>query len=398
MQGTFIARILLSIAFLNVAACNSQNRLKAGRSSDDKPALKSAELLKIGREAGLREIFIFVESVSRLSLAEQKPYIPVIYHEVYPEITSFKYVGNALPQKWAIPFEGRPQISPEKLADDALEEPFGSGCLLVEARQSCVKVLGKHSSEAIQLVADDLSGNERSKIRGLKMIGALRLNEFVDQVLSIFETEPNLAERASYALRDIGDPRVIGSIVRKYPNLQKDMIFEQLRSLQRGEKPDLSLVERLGSTDAGVRWRAAYSLAESGDAMLAPYVERLLKDEDSRVRKQAANIGFCMNHDDYSIVRPLLIPSTRDENFEVRSFVAKCFAQRRDPICAPVILGFLKDDSISFDQQWNYVQDVQQLMRRHLRCNIEPDKWRFNKAAWKQDAIAQFTEWIERLN
>jgi hypothetical protein len=343
----------------------------------------------------IREAFVFVETAARLPAPGQRPHVRRIYQEVYPHLESLPSSSAAF--AGLIPHDTWSSLNPEQLAVHILgPQGYGWGLLHAESKRVCVKVLENNRDELKRLVTQDLEQNDKTtKARALHAIGKFRFAEFFGPVLAIFETDADLWERAAYTLSDIGNPQAIRPMMQKYPTLRGNPTFGLLRSLQRRHGAEPLLIERLHSVDPEERWRATYSLAESGDPSLIPYVERLIHDEDERVREAAANIGFCIDTGDSHLVRPILVEALHDPSPTVRRFAACCFAQRKDAVCAPVLLELLKDGSMESWAHSNIVQAVQSLAGTYFGYHVGSDAWQPTTEN-NQAAIERFAEWIEQ--
>ena len=130
-----------------------------------------------------------------------------------------------------------------------------------------------------------------------------------------------------------------------------------LRRLQRGRPANSEPLALLDEKDAGLRWRAAYALAESGDPRLALTVHAT-KHRKSGSRKRTWPFYFhprrsfrcdqCSS--DYS-------PTKR---WTVMSSVATLFATRKDAECARVLYDLLtREEKLEPWRQSNLVQALQ---------------------------------------
>ncbi len=340
-----------------------------------------------------KQLFVEVERIARLAKAEQAKHVQHLYRDVFPVAELHRYSLTIL---------GRPEmpadratLTPEALADQILSHGEGRGWLVEYARATCLGLLG-HNLQLLEALikADFQSRDESARKRALRIVGRLRLSRFFEDVLEVFQKDRNLSERAAYTLRDIGDPRAIPYLVRQQPGTTLPA-FELLRSLQRGRPADTTLVELLRSHDPGVRWRAAYALAESGDASLLPHIKRLARDQHPKVRKYAANMGFCMKHEVFMRIRPTVVSLLSDPNLEVKCFVARCFAQRKDKVCARTLLELAKDTSIDQLQHSNIIQAIHSLTGSYFGYHIGSDAWRPTSENNKK-AIEEFGRWIQK--
>ena len=347
--------------------------------------------------AEAKRLFIFVETVSRLEEKEQIQHIQKMYQEVFPSLNLVLMHNRLalLPLQAQLIYREDSTLSPEELADSIIAKNTVGWLLLYHlSEKRCLNVLKKNHEHLIPFLKEDIVSKKKLKReRALLVIGSLRLRKFFDSVLHVFETDVELSSRASYTLRDIGDPRAIAPMVKKYPDLATNMVFEILRRLQTKSAADPSLIRLLKSNDPEVRWRASYALTESGDPNLIPYVFLLAKDKDARVRKQASEIGFSMKGKYFKKVRHILVTLLSDSNKKVRSFTAICFAQRKDNICAQTLLELLKDTSMNEWEHSNIVQSIHSLTGSYFGYYLGSDAWKPTTKNNKQ-AIKNFTNWV----
>lgn len=416
----FTLAILLSTSF--VAGCSPQEETDhtpdtkqadtgtgetaAGRQEEP----KSASPKEITDKKEARAIFIEVVKIERMPAEQQKKKIEHLYRNFYlrfkntivalpPDIPNREialkdiqenFLPKPLKRPKKIPGE---KESPEELAD-RLGKP-GWARLVIHAKEKCLKVLRDNLETLKPLIKEDLKAkDDTSTERALKIVGDLRLKCFFDEVLAVFKGTGKLSYRAAYTLRDIHDPRAIRHLVEK--NKENSMLyFELLRNLQYAKPADPVLVRLLKSDDPEVRWRATYALAESGDESLIPEAKRLMKDLHPLVRKYAANMGFLMKGNGYKQLKPDLVKLLSDLDVSVRLFIAVCFAQRRDKVCAHALLDLIKDGSM--DELWhsNVWQAINNLAGTYFGYYHGSDAWQptteNNKAA-----IKRFEEWIRK--
>ena len=117
----------------------------------------------------------------------------------------------------------------------------------------------------------------------------MKLRGLYSEVVAAFHGPEH--EAAAYTLRDLDDPRAIPVLIEGSPD-QPTRYFESLRHLQRDRPAHILLLELLRSDQPAERWQAAYALSESRDPALVPTIERLSRDTNVDVRRQAGNIGF----------------------------------------------------------------------------------------------------------
>ena len=347
------------------------------------------------RAAEARKLFLAVETVSRLEKEEQERHIQKLYEEILPRLRSLDVVG--LPERTGplIP-QQRSWYSPEELAERIMAHGDGGWpWLIVEGTSLCLDILKKNHASLVPCVKADMESKKEANMkRALLVIGDLGLVGFFEPVLHVFETDAVLSERASYALRDIDDPRAIAPMVKKCPDLRGHYtVLAFLRRLQAGKKADPSLLGLLDSKDPEVRCRAAYALAESGDPRLIPHIERLANDKDAEVREYASNMGFCMEGGEFEKVRPVLVSMLADSSMRVRSITARCFAQRKDMVCARTLFELLKDTSMDKLKQHDIVQGIHSLTGSYFGYYSDACE---PTTTNKKKAIRRFADWVEK--
>jgi HEAT repeat protein len=248
-----------------------------------------------------------------------------------------------------------------------------------------------HRAEVAILVREDLAnGSPQERRWALKVAGALKLNALYDEVEAAFRgPEP---EAAAYALRDLDDPRAIPVLIQSSAD-HPTMHFEILRSLQRHRPANGSLLELVRSTDATVRWQAAYALAESRDSAVAPVVERLAEDPMAEVRRQAGLMASLLHEADYRRVHPAIVLLLSDPEIAVRSDVAIAMAQRGDRACAAALLQLLRQEqSLEPWRHSNIVQAIHTLTGNYF--GLTPGTP--SSAGVREKALTEFGEWIKK--
>lgn len=420
MSRYFALAMLLSTFF--VAGCSPQEKI--GRKPEMKQAdtgvretaarqqeePKSASPKQITDKNEARAIFIEVVRIERMLAEQQKKKIEHLYRNLYPR---FKNTIVSLPpdipdmeialEDVQVPFGPKSRKrskkipekteSPEELADRLGKS--GWAYLVNHAEEKCLKVLRDNLETLKPLIKEDLKAKDDATVeRALRIVGDFRLKCFFDDVLAVFKKTEKLSLYAATALRNIGNPRAIRHLVEM--NKENPMLyFEYLRSLQRAKPADPVLVRLLKSDDPEVRWRATYTLAGSGDESLIPEAKRLMKDPHPPVRKYAANMGFTMKGNGYKQLRPDLVKLLSDPDVSVRLFVAVCFAQRRDKICAHALLDLIKDGSMEECWHSNIWQAVNNLAGTYFGYYHGSDAWQPTTENNKT-AIKRFEEWIKK--
>ncbi len=193
--------------------------------------------------------------------------------------------------------------------------------------------------------ADLESERREHKERALLIIRKFKLVGFFHSVLRILDKDDDLSERAAETLGYLGDPRAIAPMVKRDPELL--FVSGKLRQLQQKQPAHPLLMRLLASQDPGIRQRAAFALAGSGDPKLVSYVPGLAQDDDVRVRKETPIMTSNMAQEDFKKVRPAIVALLSDSNTEVRLITARTLVRRQDSVCASTLLSLLKDASIS---------------------------------------------------
>jgi HEAT repeat protein len=204
-----------------------------------------------------RQAFLDVERTARLAASEQQEALPRLYLETYPGLEGL--LAHLRPYRIP-PGDG---LTPEELAA-RIEAEAGWGWLAEIARSRAREILAGQRAKLVGLVASDFrDGSPAALHRALRVVGDLRLWDFLDDAVRVLESAPEeLAGRAAYALRDLNDPRAIEPLIRKDPQ-HPTRYFEILRYLQRNRPPHPLLVRLLDSADETTRRQAAYALEES---------------------------------------------------------------------------------------------------------------------------------------
>jgi HEAT repeat protein len=330
-------------------------------------------------------LFLAVERTARLQTPQQDLETARIYRDVWPVLESEMLTAMAFNAATAPNAVEDGNLTPEELAT-AYEHQGGWPLVAEAARMRCRRLLGLHPKVVEGLAREDLGSIDRKQLqRGLQAAGRFHLTALYDAVAA--QLGGSEEDIAASALRDLNDPRAIPLLVRR--GIRRH--FEVLRGLQRGRPADSELLALLDDKDAQVRWRAAYALAESGDPLLAPIVERLARDEVSEVRVQAANIAFLLPSEEFIRLRPLLIRLLTDKALDVRSSVAIYFAARQDAVCAKALYDLLaQEDKLEPWRQSNLVQALQTMTGSYF--GFIPGTISTESA--RRASLAHFASWI----
>ncbi len=339
-------------------------------------------------EKKVKESFILIEEIWKLPDTEKQKRIIIIYKEAVPSIYFVPFADPYIPSQVMNP--------PPNLEQNELAEWYSNNLRLSQfmryTRSRGLALLKENLLTTKLLIDKDLESEEiRDKERALTYISEFKLNEYVKKVIHIFLNVSELETKAAYTIRDLDYYYGIAHLIEKPPNPTK--YFEILRNLQKGKRPYKGLIALLDSPNYEIRWRAAYSLAESGDSSLVPYVKRLVKDNHPEVRRQVASMGFLLQGDDYEKVYNDLVGLLDDSDRSVRRDVVCSFAWRKDSICARELLNLLRDSTM--EETWH--SNIWQAMH-----NLTGTYWGYyhGSDAWKPDtennkkAIEKFEKWI----
>ena len=313
----------------------------------------------------VRKIFLEVEQTARMSARDQVGHLPRLYRAVCPQLAGrFLSASLIFFAKSSVVSITKPSAPMEELTADQraaeLEKMGGWVALAHGARTRCREIFERHRNQVQPLVEEDLRSESTEAVRrGLSMAGGIRLTALFDQVVDAFHDSEESA--AAYALRGLGDTRAIPILIAKHPE-DPTRYFEVLRTLQRRHAAHPMLLALLDSEQPSVRWRAAYALAESGDAALIPWVKRLARDDSPQVRRQAVGVGFSLTDEALDAVRPALVSLLSDPEVSVRLQAAVYFAQRQDAVCARALWELMKHaEDLEPWQHSNVVQAIHSL-------------------------------------
>ena len=338
-----------------------------------------------------RKLFVEIETLARAPKVQQAPRVPWLYRDAFPRLDRSRASGLAF-FDFAFRRDAEKR-TPEQQADAILaDKRAGWPWLVVSARERTAQILRKHLVTLRPLVEADLRSRDKGEVRrALRSLCAVPQRELFGHVLAVFKGGGGMSELASYALRELADPRAIPHLVGQDPE-GLTQHCGVLRSLQKGRPAHPSLVRLLSSKDAAVRSQAAHALAESGDPSLIPHVERLVKDAEPDVRQNAANIGLCLPGKAFALVRPALLPLLADPDAGVRLFAAVCFAERKDSGCAKALLALIVDESIGELPHSRVHQAIHTLTGSYFGYYHGSDGWRPTTAR-NRAAIARFAQW-----
>ena len=336
-------------------------------------------------------LFIFMETISRLEKNEQKEHIPYLYKDLYATMQRPYPMAAAY-----LPVRRKPGLSPEELAEGVLAHGFcGQTWLMSACEKTRLDILKEHRAQLLPLIKADLASEKKSdRERAIRVIGDLKITDQFEAVLHIFETDDELSNRAMCTLKNLHDLRAIAPIIKKYPDLGS-LAYDYLRDIETQNAADPSLIALLESKDPNVRWRASYALSQSGDPKLVPHFIHLAKDENLRVRKQAVLMGHFLFPKARAAVRPTFLKLLSDPDIQVKSFTVRCLAERKDMACIKTLLELLKDPATNEFALFNLVQAMRGLAGSDFGYRLGPGQWQPTTEN-NQQAIRRFEEWVEK--
>lgn len=343
-----------------------------------------------------------------------------LYRDVWPRLPGYHIVLIEL-----VP------VPDQATADDILSGRYGPvapGTLWIKTNEICMDFFMEQREAVLPIMVEEIREFQEASCTALHVLfelhrhaylrggvwnkdGSVSLSEeirpaweaFVEALYPIISRcfrECGTADRdrafmLAQGLRDLGDPRAIGLLLGEDAERGIVRYFEFIRTLQRRRTANAQLLTLLSSGDAGVRWRAAYALAESGDAGVVEPVLKLLRDRDARVRAQALWIASQLPADAKERTWAAGVPLLGDQDLDVRITCVTCFAYEKDPICAPALLRLLKDETLGEVTHGNLVRAMESLAGQSFGYHIGSDAWQpsteNNKAA-----IAKFEEWMRQ--
>lgn len=296
----------------------------------------------------LAELLATSEKIRRLPKENQRTELVEIYQRIRPKLRNSCWSALDDYVKAAPVLARRSGLSPQQFADELLKAG-ALNSLANQASNNCDTLLKEHADLLKDFVLKDLeSSNTSNQNRGLQVISDLGIPKCIPQVIKLLG-RPETEMEAAYALRGINDPSSIDYLIACDPG-DKLKYFEIIRSLQARRPASQTLVKLLSSKESGLRWKAAYTLCESGDESLLPKILPLLSDADPTVRRNAAKIPFNFSAPGLSTAKPCLLKLLRDPDKTIRVEVAESFASIKDMACAFTLLGLAKDPTI--DQAW----------------------------------------------
>jgi len=342
-------------------------------------------------EETVKNAFIYLEEAKLLKDGSFSEKVEKIYTVYYPSIRFVPYSFPIFYDRKKQPSIPEYQYSKE-LADWHLKNS-GLPHFHAITKRNYTDFIRSNLSLFDQYLNSDLHSENIEELgRALNFIGDFRITKYTQKVRQIFLTSDKLESKAAYVLRDLGSYESIPDLVKKPDNLME--YFELLRNLQKGRKAHKEIVNLLEAKDTNLRWRAAYSLAESGDPTLLPHCKKLLKDPDPMVRRQALNIGFLLEGDSYNKIYSELVRTLKDPDRSVRIDVVCSFAWRKDSVCARTLLELLKDGTMEETWHSNIWQAMNNLTGSYFGYYHGSDAWKPDTENNKK-AIERFEEWIK---
>jgi hypothetical protein len=338
------------------------------------------------RDALAHRLFVEIESTARLPVARQAERLPRIYRDVCPPFARM-WVAHTVFGPAPAAAKGE---SPKQLAD-RIAASGGWPVLAEGGRARCKALLSAHRNAVEALAREDLrSGPRRDHHWAFHVIGELRLVRLFDDVIAALrDPDPTYAAQA---LRDLGDPRAIPFLIKRFPE-EPTRFFEVLRTLQNDRPAHPLLLELLRAGDAEVRWRAAYTLVESRDPVLVSIIPSLVSDPATDVRRQAGYMVVNFDGAIYRRARPSIEPLLTDPEMAVRADVAVAMASRKDVTSAPVLLALARqEENMESWRQSNVVQAIHTLTGTYF--GLVPGTPSPSPAV-RDKALTDFALWIQ---
>ena len=349
----------------------------------------------ISERATDREQFIAVTRIVQLPAEEQGKAVPQLY-ELLGEIPrdrpkiAVSVFYTSLP--WRAP--DHEKLTPEAQAD-LVKKEGNEQYLSDESGQLACKTLQKYPAQTTTLLQADLRSDDPAhQSRGLSNLAALKSNfglfyddglpqkqdapilyaSFYPEIARIFQSappaeapnefgisqiyldpriKPALKTQAESALMKLGNARAIALLIND-DAAQPLLHYQAISALARRAPSDealQTLVPFLNSGDAESRYRALYALPVSLESVRAA-LPTLIDDSDAKVRARAVSMAFALPGVEFEALEMRLKSKLADAVADVRFMAAAGFANRKNPIAAPVLLALLRDESPIVNRWW----------------------------------------------
>ncbi|TWU37855.1 Methicillin resistance mecR1 protein [Novipirellula aureliae] len=359
---------------------------------------------------GARDRFIVIERLARLSREEQAKLLPAFYHDlaaqavnpVFEMILSSNphdildrkggpYDGNT--ERWAQQLSDAAQDLTPKQAADKLE---GSLWQNVASRARALQILKAHPKAVTALIDADLKTQDKAAVeRVATMISTLQRREFIPQLEELYLANNDVSKVAYGGLVWLSDSTVVTTLLAEVENNPSSISRHAplfLRPLAGKMAPTL-LKKLLGSTDANIRYHAAYALQECIDPKLAQPVVRLAGEKEARSRFLAAHMFPKLPEASFKKVRNELLPLLNDQDDKVRFYALLSFAKRKDLAAGPVILETLRR---------NELPEQYKVWTMQAMSALSDSTWNYFMHEWgpaspgNQEAIKRFETWLKK--
>ena len=329
--------------------------------------------------------FIAVTRIVQLPAEKRAEAVPQLY-QLLGEIPRNRIlVGDmfysSLP--WRTP--DHEKLTPEAQAD-LVEQQSDTQYLSGESGQLACRILREYPAQTTDLLRADLRADDATRqLRGLSNLAALRtafglfydaglpekeadaipFASFYPEIARIFQSAPP-AEPANEFGITIGDPRDEPALKTQAESAlirmgradtialliaddaaQPLLHYEAISTLARRNPDDAALqilVPFLKSGDAILRYRALYALPFALPAVRAA-LPILIDDSDAQVRERAVAGAFQFEGPEFAALEARLKSKLADASPRVRWMAADGFANRKNPIAAPVLLSLLRDQT-----------------------------------------------------
>jgi hypothetical protein len=296
-------------------------------------------------DADVREQFLKIERIARLSAKEQAKQLPHLYRDLAPRYMNYvsfvsSYRKNILDSK-NVGFPDTAETYSQQLADavgekspeevaDAIKDNMW---LNVAAKKRAAWVFRRHLKAVGKLLEADLdSGDKFSVKRAACTINTLKLTSFSEKLLQIYLADDETSDGVRGPLIFMARPHIFEPLLLK---VEKDpRLLIRCAGLFQGplyHKPtNPMLLKLVSSSDEEISYHAAYALYECKDSKLAPLAAKFAKNPAPRFRVTAAHWASNMEAEAFKSIRKELLPLLADRDEKVQAAARDCFKQQKD--------------------------------------------------------------------
>ncbi len=382
------------------------------------PALGAQESARDKARQSLQEVqrdsrqrFLTIERFARLPIAQQAEQLPRFYEELAPrcitpmlEMILSSHPRNILDTKSG-PYDGNTARWAQQLADasatmsaeQVADELADNLWLGVAARARALHVLQKHAAATSGLIADDLKSRETSVVaRATTAILSLELREFTDELLALYIANDERSKPARWALVFLSDPAIVKPLLERVKKEPKFLVrcAGLFQGPLAGNPVEPQLLKLLDSSNAEIRYHAAYALMECRDPKLAQPTAGLATEKEARFRTMAARLGSKLPAGSFGAIRKSLLPLLNDRDEAVRFAALSCFSKQKDLAAGPIILKLLRRDRLTDEQQ--------KITVMQSMSALSGNAWNYDMHNWGPDqpgnerAIGRFEAWLRK--